>query len=146
MTPLQAAMKDKSSKKWSEKKVMYKVGSCFKACSHCADAKYLIDENGREIMRYLTGMQVFRSYHPSQVGWTYWCWDCGAKDLQCWEGAVDIGMDPILGNADSVSRGRMARRKEFARNNQEIIPSRVEKISQMESELKRLMRLLEGVI
>ncbi len=77
MTKLQAALKDSSAKKWQERKQYYRVGGAYKACHNCGE----YDEE-REV--WTSGFQVFRSYHPEQVGWTHWCYECGAKDERCW--------------------------------------------------------------
>ena len=65
MNKLQAAMKDKSASSWRERKVMYKVGSYFKGCSNCGETEEVeVGSSGRMVLRYLTGLQVFRSYSP----------------------------------------------------------------------------------
>lgn len=147
MTKLQAAMKDNSAKRWVENKVMYRVGSCFKGCAHCGDVEVEIDDNGKEKKRWLTGMQVFRSYHPKQVGWTYMCWDCTAKDEKCWEGAKDIGMEPILGTRSAVRSIKAARRRDEARNERAEVrrhPTRSDEIKALEQQLEQLMQQLRG--
>lgn len=62
----------------------YRVGSYFKACEHCAE-KTTVKVGKRDITVYLSGYDVFRTYQPSRQGFMYWCYTCGAKDLQCWK-------------------------------------------------------------
>ena len=144
MNKLQAAAHDRSAATWHERRVMYKVGSYFKGCSHCGKTEEVeVGNSGRTVLRYLTGLQVFRSYQPSAVGWTYWCWDCGAKDLQCWSGALDIGMDAIVGSRDSVAKRKMVLRKEAVKMAVKA-PSRASEIARLEAELARLMEMLKG--
>jgi hypothetical protein len=61
-----ASMKDKSARKWPERRSMKKIGSVFKQCSNCGS------------------MDVFRMEHPDSAGCDVWCWTCGAKDERCW--------------------------------------------------------------
>ena len=147
MTKLQAAMKDNSAKGWVERRVMYKVGSCFKGCAHCGDVEVEVLDNGRERKRWKTGMSVYRSYHPKQVGWTYICWDCTAKDEKCWEGAKDIGMDPILGTRSAIANIKAARRREEVGNERAMVrrhPTRADEIADLERQVEELMAQLRG--
>lgn len=143
MNKLQAATHDRSAATWRERKVMYKVGSYFKGCSHCGETEEIeVGNSGRTVLRYLSGYQVFRSYQPRAVGWSYWCYECGAKDLQCWPGALDIGMDAIVGSRDSVAKRKMVLRKEAVRMTVKA-PSRAEEIARLEGELARLMEMIK---
>ena len=151
MNKLQAATHDRSAATWRERKVMYKVGSYFKGCSNCGETEEVeVGNLGRTVLRYLSGLQVFRAYQPSASGFTYWCWDCGAKDLKCWDGALDIGMDAIVGSRDSVRARKMVLRKEAVRMGTKIkddqvkAPSRAEDIARLEGELARLMGMLKN--
>jgi hypothetical protein len=74
---LAASMKDRSAKSWSERRMYYKVGSCFKGCQNCGEVAE--DESGR--LRFVSGYEVFRAYRPWQTGFTWLCMECGAKDL-----------------------------------------------------------------
>ena len=142
-------MKDSSAKKFKERTVMYKVGTTFKGCSYCGDVEIYIDEKGREKKRFTSGMQVFRSYHPKQVGWTYWCYECGAKDEQCWENAQDIGLDPVLGVRSVVRNIKNERRREAVRSEKVVVqrhPTRAGEIAKLEAEVKRLMSILKGEV
>ena len=146
MNKLQAALKDKSAATWRERKTMYRVGSFFKGCDHCGETEEVeIGNSGRTVLRYLSGLQVFRAYQPSASGFTYWCWDCGAKDLKCWDGALDIGQDAIVGSRDSV-RARKAKMRRDAVHNDNVpkAPSRASEIARLEAELARLMAMLKG--
>lgn len=146
MNKLQAAMKDKSASSWRERKVMYKVGSYFKGCSNCGETEEVeVGSSGRMVLRYLTGLQVFRSYQPSAVKWTYWCYECGAKDEKCWENAIDIGQDAIVGSRDSVRARKAEMRRDAVKN--DVVPkapSRASEIARLEAELARLMEMLKG--
>lgn len=114
MTKLQAAMKDKSAKTWTERKQMYKVGSPMKGCFNCGETEE--DEKGR--VKYTSGFQVFRSYKPQWTNWTWKCWECGATDLLCWEedklGLVEaqIGKEPVIKPREAMQQYRYALRKE----------------------------------
>ena len=89
----QADMKDSNhSRRWRESKIYYKIGSYFKGCQNCGE-KEIIKLGERSVVRYLSGYQVMRSYKPWVVGWTYWCYECGAKDAKCWK-AEDYGLEP----------------------------------------------------
>jgi hypothetical protein len=144
MTNLQASTKDRSAATWAERKVMYKVGSYFKGCAHCGDTEEVETKSGGVALRFLTGHSVFRSYQPSAVKWTYWCWDCGAKDLQCWSDALDIGLDAIVGSRDSVKRRKMTLRKEAVKFTTKVeTPSRVDEIVKLEAQIAELMAKLK---
>ena len=146
MKKLEAATRDRAAAAWRERKVMYKVGSYFKGCSNCGETEEVeVGSSGRMVLRYLTGLQVFRSYQPSAVKWTYWCYECGAKDEKCWENAIDIGQDAIVGSRDSV-RARKAEMRRDAVHNDNVpkAPSRASEIARLEAELARLMEMLKG--
>lgn len=94
MTKLQAAMKDASAKKAKENSEYFRVGSVFKSCLNCT-------QYDKYTERAISGFNVFRSYKPKNKGWTYSCFDCGAKDAACWENAWDLGQEPrILPRSD----------------------------------------------
>ena len=146
MKKLEAATRDRSAATWRERKVMYKVGSYFKGCSNCGETEEVeVGSSGRMVLRYLTGLQVFRSYQPSAVKWTYWCYECGAKDEKCWENAIDIGQDAIVGSRDSVRARKAEMRRDAVKN--DVVPkapSRASEIVRLEAELARLMEMLKG--
>ena len=143
MNKLQAATRDRSAAAWRERKVMYKVGSYFKGCDNCGETEEVeVGSSGRMALRYLSGLQVFRAYQPGASGFTYWCWDCGAKDLKCWPGALDIGLDAIVGSRDSVAKRKMVLRKEAVKMTTKA-PSRAEEIARLEGELARLMEMVK---
>lgn len=134
MNSLQAAMKDKSASTWRERKTMYKVGSPMKGCHHCGDVQ--VEESGKK--RYLSGFQIFRSYRPWDTKWTYCCWECGAKDAACWEGAWDLGREPILGSRDAVKAVRLERRRD---REKEIVPrEKLDRIAQLRAIVKELKK------
>lgn len=96
MNKLQAAMRDRAANGWRESRLYYRVGSCFKGCKNCGEKE---ERGGRMI--FVTGLNVFRSYKPQWMRWTYVCADCGAKDLACWADAWDVGREPrILPKSD----------------------------------------------
>jgi hypothetical protein len=64
----------------------YRVGSYFKGCKHCGDTE-MIPWGNREKKVWLSGYHVFRVYQPTKHGFMYWCYQCGAKDLEAWEPA-----------------------------------------------------------
>lgn len=104
MNKLQAAMKDSAARKHAAGRMMYKVGGFFKGCKNCGEQGEhpITGKRG-----YLTGHEVYRSISPSDVGWTFWCWDCGAKDLDCWaenaQGTVayQLGKNPAMGSTEA---------------------------------------------
>lgn len=141
MNKLQAALRDKAAKGWRERKLYYRVGSVFKGCAHCGelDPEY-------ERPRYLSGHQVFRAYDPKWMGWTYKCWDCGSIDGECWAGAWDIGMEPIVGARDVVREIKMSIRKDLQqREKQEVRIDQVKaaKIRSLEEQLAELEKLVK---
>ena len=146
MKKLEAATRDRAAAAWRERKVMYKVGSYFKGCSNCGETTEVeVGSSGRTVLRYLTGLQVFRAYQPSASGFTYWCYECGAKDEKCWENAIDIGQDAIVGSRDSVRARKAEMRRDAVKN--DVVPkapSRASEIARLEAELARLMEMLKG--
>lgn len=62
MNRSQANGRDRMALKWHEKKVMYRLP--FRKCGRCEAS------------------QLFKAHNPNQVGWSLWCWECGAKDAQ----------------------------------------------------------------
>ena len=146
MRKFEAATRDRSAATWRERKVMYKVGSYFKGCANCGETEEVeVGDSGRTVLRYLSGYQVFRAYPPKASGFTYYCYECSAKDLQCWSGALDIGMDAIVGSRDSVAKRKMVLRKEAVKmQTKAVAPSRADQIAKLEVELARLMGMLKG--
>ena len=143
MKKLEAATRDRSAATWRERKVMYKVGSYFKGCGNCGETEEVeVGNSGRTVLRYLSGYQVFRAYQPKASGFTYYCYECSAKDLRCWPGALDIGMDAIVGSRDSVAKRKMVLRKEAVKMTTKA-PSRAEEIARLEGELARLMEMVK---
>lgn len=144
MNKLQAAMKDKSASSWRERKVMYKVGSYFAGCANCGETTEVeVGNSGRTVLRFLSGYQVYRAYQPKASGFTYYCYECSAKDLVCWPKALDIGLDAIVGSRDSVAKRKMVLRKENVKMTTKA-PSRASEIARLEAELARLMEMLKG--
>jgi hypothetical protein len=144
---LQAAMKDHSAMTWRERKVMFRVGSVFRGCHFCGITYWVELPSGKEVERWSTGLNVFRAYQPSASGFTYYCWDCSAKDLQCWDWATDIGMDAIVGCRGAVKARKYALRKELAKFDDKMLvlraPSRAAEIAKLEAELARLMEIVK---
>lgn len=114
MNHLQAAMKESAPRRQAYKlsKVGYKVGSYFKGCCNCGETDVVEIASGREKKVYLSGYFVYRAYVPARVGWTYWCYTCGAKDLRAWEGAEDIGEEAIRGVRSAIVEIKKGRRGE----------------------------------
>jgi len=140
---LQAAMRDKAAKRWRERKVMYKIGSYFQGCANCGETtKVEVGNSGRMVLRYLSGYQVYRAYQPKASGFTYYCYECSAKDLKCWPNALDIGMDAVVGARGSIKEIKMTLRKEAVKMETRA-PSRASEIARMEAELAELMNRLK---
>lgn len=147
MTKLQASMKESSMRRQSValSRVAYKIGSYFKACENCSQKEEIELDSGKVVVCYLSGYQVFRAYSPKSAGFSYWCYECGAKDLKCWDGALDIGMDAIVGSRDSVRARKAEMRRDAVKN--DVVPkapSRASEIARLEAELARLMAMLKG--
>jgi len=140
---LQAAMRDKAAKRWRERKVMYKIGSYFQGCANCGETtKVEVGNSGRMVLRYLSGYQVYRAYQPKASGFTYYCYECSAKDLKCWPNALDIGMDAVVGARGSIKEIKMTLRKEAVKMETRA-PSRASEIARLEAELAELMNRLK---
>lgn len=154
MTKLQAALKDKSAKNWRSRKVYYKVGSYFKGCRNCGEVELVETKSGNSVERYVSGHDVFRSYDPKFVGWTWWCYTCGAKDLKCWApdsaGMVEaeLGKPPMMGSREVKYQAKKAMRRELceAAPRQEKVSNDPE-ILRIQAEIERLKQLIEkGVV
>lgn len=147
MKKLQAAMRDNASKAWKQSKSMFKIGSTFKGCRHCGITEWREMPNGNEKEFWTTGTNVYRSYLPQAIGWTYWCWDCGAKDEPVWDNAIDIGLEPILGARDVVMKKKYALRQEHINATAKakvVVPSRTAKIDELERQLEQLRALIKA--
>lgn len=94
MTKLQASMKDANYKKSAKERMnMKKVGSTFRGCLRCGQwemrERHVRSECGshietKEYKHWYIGTNVYEAYSPVVMGWSFWCWDCGAKDDLCW--------------------------------------------------------------
>ena len=136
MNKLAAAIKDKSAKTWTERKMWYKVGSCFKACLNCGD--YEEGEDGRG--RWTSGYEVFRSYRPWQTKWTWSCFSCGAKDLACWVDTYgELGKEPRVGCRSALAEIRKERREAM---DPKPRVQRSVRVDELEREIARLRLLL----
>ena len=83
-----------SKRAWKEamRKNTIKVGGPFKGCMACGTSE---SSAGRKV--YTSGFEVYRAYKPRETGFTFWCYQCGAKDQECWENCQDeLGKEPIL--------------------------------------------------
>jgi hypothetical protein len=104
MTKLQAAMKDKSAKNWRERKLYYRVGGCVKGCQTCGKVdpereRHVWSEVFQRkvlVQHYVCGYQVFRSFSPIAMGWTFKCFECGAIDVAAWGPSPEIGKEPRI--------------------------------------------------
>lgn len=144
MNRLQAALRDKAAKGRVERSVAYKVGGYFKGCANCGE----LEERDDDKERYLSGYQVYRSYVPARTKWTYKCWECGARDLRCWSGAIDIGLDAIRGTREAIARGKKRLRQRIEAENKELTTQdeavqRTGLIMQIQDLEERIKRLLE---
>lgn len=154
MKLLQAAICDRAARSWREHKVYYRVGSVFKGCANCGDTEEEKQGSGRIVVRYTSGFQVFRSYDPAWVGWTWWCYECGAKDLRAWApdqlGLVEaqLGKPPVQGAREVIAAHKYVLRKKLMKfNPRTAVPrasSRVSEIARLEAEVARLMTVLKG--
>ena len=143
MRKLEASMRDQSAKRWRERKVMYKIGSYFQGCANCGETtKVEVGNSGRMVLCYLSGYQVYRAYQPKASGFTYYCYECSAKDLKCWPNALDIGMDAIVGVRSSIKEIKTTLRKEAVKMETRA-PSRASEIARLEAELAELMSKLK---
>jgi DNA-directed RNA polymerase specialized sigma24 family protein len=66
------------------KRIAYRCGSYMKGCRNCGEMRRIRTKSGRKKTVYQSGYAVFRAYTPSETGWTFWCYECGAMDTQCW--------------------------------------------------------------
>jgi hypothetical protein len=104
MTKLQASMKDKSAKGWRERKLYYRVGGCCKGCQSCGEvdeqrARHVWSEVFQRKVRvehYTCGYQVFRSFAPKAMGWTFKCFECQATDIAAWGPSKEMGLEPRI--------------------------------------------------
>ena len=150
MTKLQAALKESSSRQQSLAlaKVGYRCGSFFKGCAFCGDTEMVETPSGCEVKRYTSGYNVYRAYEPSSARFTWWCYDCGAKDLQCWEpddaGMVkaELGKPPVQGSRDAKAHAKYLLRKSLPKMDAVVktkVPTRNMEIARLENELARLL-------
>jgi RNA polymerase sigma factor (sigma-70 family) len=66
------------------KRISYWSGSYRKGSRNCGETKRIRTKKGRRKAVYKSGHAVFRAYAPNETGWTFWCYECGARDEQCW--------------------------------------------------------------
>jgi len=139
MNRLQAAMKESAPRRqaYMLQKVGYKIGSFFKGCAFCGDTE---ERQAGERMRtfYLSGYNVWRAYVPRRVNWTYWCYDCGARDSQAWNNAKDLGLDAIRGTRDAV---RLAKKAFRGHGRLTVTPT-----NPLENELAEVRAMLEAML
>jgi hypothetical protein len=148
MKKLEASMRDNAAKGAKMRRAMYRVGSYFKGCCNCGDTIMVETASGREVKRYTSGYDVYRAYQPSWTKFTYWCYQCGAKDLACWEDAIDIGRDAICGSRDAVRAVKAAFKKSVVGNGKAAAVSseevaRAAKIAKLEAEVAALVALIK---
>lgn len=86
-------MRDRAAKGWRERKMWYRVGSVFKACYHCGST------------------DVFRSYKPWVVKWTYKCFECLSTDANCWENPQNLGEEPRILPREEAAAWKREQRK-----------------------------------
>ncbi len=144
-------MKDKSAKNWRLRKIYYRVGSYFKGCRNCGQTVEIEMSPGKYVKRYLSGYDVYRSYDPKFVGWTWWCYTCGAKDLKCWEpdtsGMVEheLGNPPVQGCRDVKYAKKQNTRKMLAGSTSSKGPEKLPadpEIQKIKDEIARLKELV----
>lgn len=170
MKKLQAAMRDASAKRARVNRGMFKVGGAFKGCAHCGEW-YTKIIGGRPRKIYTSGYDVFRSYDPGFVGWTFYCFTCSAKDLDAWENDADgnvkasLGKPPIMGTRPAKAGDTEYLEKQFGRGNESAAvvrptkpavavtfnpaPAKLSKSFQDEArdeELKKLQRDLDALM
>lgn len=93
----------------SWKKIAYKIGSALKGCHSCGE--WEMRQYGRRSLKYyFSGHDVWRSYCPSQTGWTYYCYTCSAKDHKAWENAKDVGEEALRGSREALAALRKMRK------------------------------------
>ena len=138
MNKLAASMKDRSAKSWSERRMYYKVGSCFKGCQNCGEVAE--DESGR--LRFVSGYEVFRADRPWQTGFTWLCMECGAKDLACWiDTRGQLGKEPRVGCRSALAE---IRKEERAAMDPKPRLTKSAMVHELEQEIERLRLLLQG--
>jgi hypothetical protein len=148
MKKLEAAIKDRAAKRWRERQTYYRVGSFMKGCANCGDTTIVELSSGGHVVRFTSGFQVFRAYDPAWVGWTWWCYECGAKDLACWApddlGMVEaqLGKPPIQGSFKAKSSARYALRKELMAN----VKAETPKVPTRSSEIEKLEKMLAALM
>jgi hypothetical protein len=153
MKRLQAAMRDRAAGAARANRHYYRVGSFMKGCANCGDTEWVETKSGGEVLRYLSGFQVFRSYDPKWVGWTWWCYECGAKDLQCWTpdevGMVEaeLGKPPVQGSREAKALAKYRLRKELvaiAKIDAPVVPTCAEEIAALEKKIDDLVMQIKG--
>lgn len=101
-------------------RIAYRVSSIYKGCGCCGEWTERVSTNGRTWKAWTIPGDVWRAYSPSSVGWTYWCYACGAKDSQAWEGANDIGLDAIRGPSKVVRELKKERLSQYRLSSGEV--------------------------
>ena len=130
MTKQQASMKESAYRRQATSlaKVGKKVGSYFQGCAFCGDTEEIKTPSGRRKLVYRSGYNVYKAYNPTQVGWTHWCYDCGAKDSQAW------------------SKKKLSlREKPVQMNTKMVVSSRTQTINKLEADLAELMASLKAM-
>jgi ribosomal protein L44E len=146
MNRLQAAMRESAPRRQTHKlkKVAYKIGSFFKGCAFCGDTEEK-QVGSRMKVVYLSGYNVWRAYVPRRVNWTYWCYDCGAKDGQCWDNARDIGLDAIRGSRSAIKELRRQFHRGLSKD-EPVERPKVEAVDPLEKELTDLRVQIEAIL
>ena len=68
-----------------------------KGCRNCGEIERIRTAKGKWKTVYKSGYAVFRSYSPSQTAWTFWCYECGAKDELCWANCeFELGCEAVI--------------------------------------------------
>jgi RNA polymerase sigma factor (sigma-70 family) len=79
------------------KRIAYRCGSYMKGCRNCGEKRQIRTKSGRRKTIYKSGYAVFRAYAPNETGWTFWCYECGAKDEQCWANCyAELGFAALI--------------------------------------------------
>jgi len=79
------------------KRIAYRCGSYMKGCLNCGEKLRIRTKSGRRKTVYKSGYAVFRAYAPSETGWTFWCYECGARDRQCWANCkAELGLAAVI--------------------------------------------------
>lgn len=96
LSKMQAAMRDNAAKKWKQNKNMKLVSSVFKGCAHCGEWEMRPTKSGGEYKHWHLPGEVYEAYTPSDMGWTHWCYMCGAKDSKAWGKAeIELRETPV---------------------------------------------------